>query len=328
MTASRLGVALALVLTGLAGTAAGAGRAGGPVLIGALTEAWGPTPAIIGLRDGLVVLGYRENEDFAIGVRFTQGTADPKLLQDAARQLVERGAQVIVTGGGSLAPQAARTATRQVPIVFMGGSDPVGTGLVESFRRPGGNVTGIADLDVDLAPKRLQIFQELAPGMQRVLLPYDASSPGAAAQLEAHREAARRLGVTLVERPLRTQNQARDAMGAVRKGQVDGIFAPRTVSLNLPAFVLEAAAREGIPAMFHDAVWVERGGLASYSANIHEVGRQAARLVDRIIRGARPADIPVERATSFQLVINAATARSLDLAIPPPVLVRASRVIE
>jgi putative ABC transport system substrate-binding protein len=119
-----------------------------PILIGALTESWGPTPAILGLRDGLVELGYRENEHFMIGVRFTEGSADE--LPRAARQLVEGGADILVTGGGGAnEARALQQATDRVPIVFISGSDPVGTGLVQSYARPGGNVTGVADLDVD-----------------------------------------------------------------------------------------------------------------------------------------------------------------------------------
>ena len=326
----RFGVAVVVALAGagFVGVEPSAAQRGKLVLIGAITEAWGPTPTMVGLRDGLKELGYRENEHFAIGVRFTQGDASLEELQAAARQLVEGGAQLLVTGGGSSAARAAQLATREVPIVFLGGSDPVGMGIVESFSRPGGNVTGIADLDVDLSPKRLEIFRDLVPGMKRVVFPYDAGEPHAGAHLERHRRAAARLGVALVEIPLRTQDEARAALAAVRKGQADGIFAPRSVSLNIPAFVLEAATRSAIPAMFHDDVWVDQGGLASYSANGYEVGRQAARLVDRIIKGAKPRDLPVEQATHFNLVINLKRAKSLGLAVPPPVLLRAHRVIE
>jgi len=323
-----LGVIIALTVGGFIGSESGAGQHTSPVLIGALTEAWGPTPVIIGLRNGLVELGYRENEHFVIGIRFTQGDPDPTKLESAARELVRHGAHLIVTGGGPNAPKAAQMATRHIPIVFMGGSDPVGAGLVKSFARPGGNITGIADLDVDLAPKRLEIFRELVPDLKRVLFPYDPGEPNAAAHLAGHREAARHLGVTLIERPVRTQDEARDALARVHRGEVDGIFSPRSVSLNIPAFILEMTAIRAIPAMFHDSIWVDQGGLASYSANPHHVGRHAARLVDRIIKGARPADIPVERATRFDLVINVKTAKALGLAIPPSLLLRVDRVVE
>lgn len=314
-----------LMMAAPPGNAGGAQRTG-PVLIGALTESWGPTPAVVGLRDGLVALGYRENEDFVIGVRFTQG--DLAALPRAARELVQRGAEVIVTTGEVNAAKAAQMATGRVPIVFMGSSDPVALGLVQSFARPGGNITGIADLNVELAPKRIEIFREMVPHLKRVLLPYNASDAYGVAQLEALRDAARRLGITLLEKAVRTEREARAALAGVQKGEVEGILAPRSLSLNIPGFILEFAPRRAIPTMFDDPLWVERGGLASYSANYYRVGRQAARLVDKIIKGAKPADIPVEQPTRFELVVNLRTAKALDLTIPPSVLGRADRVIQ
>jgi putative ABC transport system substrate-binding protein len=298
-----------------------------PVLIGALSESWGPTPAIVGLRDGLVELGHRENEHFVIGVRFTEGDADE--LPRAARQLVERGADILVTGGGGAnEAKALQRATDRVPIVFISGSDPVGTGLVQSVARPGGNVTGVADLDIALAPKRLEIFREVVPGLKRVLFAYDAGDSYAVSQLERYREAARRLGLSLVERPVHTQDEARAALGRVRKSEVDGILSPRFLSLNIPGFIIEAGRRQAVPTMLHASFHVEQGGLVSYAANLHALGRHAARLVDRIIKGARPADIPVEQVARFELVINMKTAKTLGLVIPPSILLRADRLIE
>ena len=298
------------------------------IKIGALTESWGPTPAIVGLRDGLQELGYRENEHFVIGVRFTQGNAAE--LPAAARELVRHGVDLIVTTEADLAAKAAQTATDRLPIVFMGGSDPVGLGLVKSFARPGGNITGIASLDIELAPKRMEIFRELVPGLKRILFVYDAANPNVAAHhLGFHREGARRLGLTLVERPVRTEDEARAVITGARKGEIDGIFSPRFLSLNIPGFILEVASRpRGIPTMFHGSFFVERGGLASYSANTHEVGRQAARLVDRIIKGAKPADLPVEQPTKFELAINLKTAKALGLTIPSSLLLRADQLIQ
>lgn len=316
-----------LLLFGVPVDAASAEQRAKPFLIGALTESWGPTPAIVGLRDGLVELGYRENEDFLLGIRFTQGSAED--LPRAAHQLVERHADILVTGGGGTNEALAlRQATNRIPIVFMSGSDPVGSGLVKSFARPGGNVTGVADLDVELAPKRLEIFRELVPGLRRVLFAYDAGDPYAVSQLHRYREAARRLGLMLIERPVRTQAEARLVIANVRKSEVDGFLSPRFLSLNIPGFIIEAGLRQAVPTMLHASFHVEQGGLVSYAANLYELGRHAARLVDRIIKGARPADIPVEQATRFELVINMKTAKAIGLAIPPSVLQRADRLIE
>jgi putative ABC transport system substrate-binding protein len=314
-----------LALLGLAvtGTPAAAQRIN-PVRIGALSESWGPTPQIIGLRDGLKELGYREDVDFTIGVRFTQGNAAE--LPAAAQGLVRAGVTVIVAGETSNAAEAARDATSRVPIVFIGGSDPVGIGLVKSLARPGGNITGIADLDIELVPKRMELFRELVPALKRVLFVYDATTKLADSVVRVHRDAANRLGLALVERPVRSEDEAKAAIAGVRKGLGDGLLSPRLLSLNIPGYIQEA--RETVPTMQHSAFFVERGALASYAADQHELGRGAARLVDRILKGARPADVPVQQPTKFELVINVRTAKALGLAIPPALLLRADRLIQ
>jgi len=322
----RVLLVLGIVLT-LAGPMARATDAQSPrlVRIGALTESWGPTPSIAGLRDGLQDLGYRENETFVIGVRFTQGNVAE--LPEAARALVGHKVDLIVATGDHAA-KAAQMATTRIPIVFMGGSDPVGAGLVKSFARPGGNITGIADLELELVPKRMEIFRELIPGLKRVLLVYDATNAVAVSRLDVHRDAAHRLGLTLVEKPVRTEDEARSVISAVRKGEVDGIFAPRLLLLNIPGLILEIAPKRAIPTMFDDVFYVERAGLASYAANFYGLGRQAARLVDKILKGARPSDVPVEQPTKFELVINLKAAKALGITIPQSILGRADRVIE
>ena len=297
------------------------------VKIGALSESWGPTPAIVGLRDGLIDVGYRENEDFVIGVRFTEGR--PAELPMAARQLVERGADILVTGGGGVhEAKALQAATDRIPIVFMSGSDPVQAGLVQSMARPGGNVTGVTDLDVELAPKRLELLRELVPGVKRVLFPYTAADPLVASQLDGYRQAARLLNLILVERPVHSQPEAETVLRSVQKTDVGAILSPRYLSLNIPGFIVETGLRERIPTMLHASFHVEQGGLASYAADLHQLGRQSARLVQRIMKGARPADIPVERTTRFELVVNRKTAATIGLKIPPEVLLRVDRFID
>jgi putative ABC transport system substrate-binding protein len=313
----RLVFGLALAGSGLIGRNVPAQPAR-PVKIGALTESWGPTPAIVGLRDGLQELGHREDRDFTLGVRFTQGKAAD--LPAAARDLVRHGADVIVSTESGTAAKAAQMATNDIPIVFVGAGDPVGLGLVRSLARPGGNITGVADLDSDLVPKRMEIFRELVPGLKRILIPYDATNADAMAQLAVIREAARRLDLTLVERPLRSEAEAHSVITGLRKGQADGILSLRFLSWNISGFILEVAPRGIMPTMFHIPFFVERGGLASYSANTHELGKQAARLVDKILKGTKPADLPVEQPTKFELVINLKTAQALGITIPPTLL--------
>jgi putative ABC transport system substrate-binding protein len=294
--------------------------------IGALTESWGPTPSIVGLRDGLQELGYREDKDFTIGVRFTEGKVAE--LPAAARDLVRHRVDVIVATESGPAAKAAQAATNQIPIVVIGSGDPVELGLVRSLARPGGNITGVADLDVQLVPKRMEVFRDLIPGLKRVLVPYDATNSAAVAQLAVHREAALRLGLALVERPVRHEEEARATITGLRKGDADGIFSLRFLTSNIPGFILEVASRGVMPTMFTSGFFVERGGLASYAASTYELGKQAARMVDKILKGTRPAELPVEQSTKFELVINLKAAKALGLTIPPSVLQRVDRFIQ
>jgi putative ABC transport system substrate-binding protein len=261
-----------------------------------------------------------------IGVRFTQGNAAE--LPVAARDLVRHAVDIIVASGGGSAAKAAQAASQRIPIVFAGVSDPVGWGLVKSFAHPGGNLTGIADLETEVAPKRLEIFREIVPGLKRVLVVYDATNADAVEKLAIYRDAALRLGLVLLERPVHSEQEAQATLAGTRKVEADGYLAPRVPSLNIPGLIREVASKQAVPAMFHDPFFVEQGGLASYSANDHELGRQAARLVDKILKGAQPADLPVEQPTKFELVINAKTATALGIMIPPSILLRADRVIE
>ena len=219
-------------------------------------------------------------------------------------------------------------ATTRIPIVFSGVSDPVGLGLIQSFARPGGNITGVTDLQPELGPKRLELFHEIVPGLKRVLFVHDAADATAVAGARVDRDAAHRLGIVLVEKVVRTEEEAQAALAQVRKGEVDGILQPHSGSLNIPGFILEAAPQQAIPTMFGGAAfWVERGALASYGPDFHETGRQAARLVDKILKGANPAEIPVEVNTKIEFVINLKVAKTLGLTIAPEVLYRANRII-
>jgi len=296
------------------------------IKIGALTESWGPTPAIVGLRDGLQELGYRENQDFAIGVRFVQGNLAE--LPEAARTLTRQGVDVIVTSGGDHSTRAAQQATATIPIVFLEAADPVGAGFVKSLARPGGNITGLADLGLELVPKGLEIFRELIPRLRRVLLVYDATNDFTVSQLPVYRDAAQRLGLMLVERPVRTEDEARSVISAIKKSEIDGIFSPRVLSQNIPGLILEIAPKRGIPTMFETPFYVERAGLASYGADKYALGRQAARLVDKILKGGKPGDIPVEQATKFELAINLKAAKALGIVIPQSMVLRADRLIQ
>jgi putative ABC transport system substrate-binding protein len=295
-----------------------------PIKIGALTDSWGPTPGMVGLRDGLEKLGYRENKDFVIGVRFTQG--DVAALPEAARELVQQGVDILFSSNPASA-KAAQMATNRIPIVFYGAGDPIGLGLIQSFARPGGNITGVTNLDLELDTKRLEVLKEMIPGLKRVLFSYDPSEAFSVAQAKNYRDTARLLDIILIEKPVRTQEEAQATFASIRRSEVHGIVVPRSLSFNIPGFALEATSRQGIPTMFFTIWHVENGGLASYGANFHESGRMAARLVDKIIKGAKPSEIPVEVNHNIEFVVNLKVAKALGIKIAPEALYRANRVI-
>lgn len=297
-----------------------------PFRIGVLTSSWGPTESTVGLRDGLLELGYREDKDFVIGVRFTQG--DLAALPMAARELVQQGVDLIFTAPEINAAKAAQLATTQIPIVFASVGDPLQAGLVKSFARPGGNTTGVTDLSHALGAKRLEVFQELIPTMQHVLFPYDASDAASVAEAAVYRDAARRLGIELVELGYRTPEAAQKSLSQLGKDKVDGVLAPRCCSFNLPGLILEAAAKQKIPTMFRTSFYpTHLSALASYGSNGDETGKQVARLVDKIIKGATPAELPVEVNAKIEFIINLKAAKALGLSIAPELLYRADRLI-
>jgi putative ABC transport system substrate-binding protein len=303
---------------------AGAAERTKPIRIGALTDSWGPTPGLVGLRDGLTDLGYRENQDFVIGVRFTEGKiAD---LPKAARELVKQGIDILFTNNPAPA-QAAQKATKTIPIVFYGAGDPIGLGLIQSFPHPGSNITGVTDLDLELDTKRLEIFKEMVPGLARVLFPYDKAETFSVAQAKIYRESARRLKILLNEKAVLTQKEAQAAFDDISKRDVHGIVVPRSLSFNIPGLALEATSRQRIPTMFFGPWYVEQGGLASYGPNFYQSGRQAARLVDKILKGTNPGEIPVEVNNNIEFVINLKVATALEIKIVPEALYKATRVI-
>jgi putative ABC transport system substrate-binding protein len=295
-----------------------------PIKIGVLTDSWGPTPGVVGLRDGLAKLGHRENKDFVIGIRFTQG--DVAALPAAARDLVQQGVDVLFTANPAAA-KAAQAVTKKIPIVFYGAADPIGLGLIQSFAHPGGNITGITDIDLELDGKRLEVLKEMIPGLKRVMFSYDASETFSRAQAKNFRDTARQLAITLIEKPVRTQEEAQATFASIRRSDVHGIVVPRSLSFNIPGFAMEATSRQRIPTMFFTSWYVENGGLASYGSNIHESGRMSARLVDKIIKGEKPAEIPVEVNQHIEFVVNLKVAKASRIQIAPEALYKANRII-
>jgi ABC-type uncharacterized transport system substrate-binding protein len=295
-----------------------------PVRIGVLTDSWGPTPGVVGLRDGLKELGYRENQDFVIGVRFTQGNI--AALPEAARDLVNQRVDILFTNNPAPA-KAAQMATNRIPIVFYGAGDPIGLGLIKSFAHPGGNITGVTDLDLQLDSKRLEIFKELIPGLTRVLFPYDKNEAFSVAQAKSFRDSARRLKITLIEKALATQKEAQATFDDIKKNEVHGIIVPRSLSFNIPGLAVEATSQKRIATMFFGPWYVDEGGLASYGPDFYQSGHQAARLVDKILKGTDPREIPVEVNNKIEFVVNLKVATALGIKVAPDALYKATRVI-
>jgi putative ABC transport system substrate-binding protein len=302
----------------------GAAERSAPLRIGVLTEGFGPTQGAVGLRDGLHALGYRENRDFVIGVRFTQG--DTSALPAAAKSLIQQKVDILFAAGRNPA-KAAQMATSQVPIVFAGGGDPVGFGLIQSFARPGRNITGVTDLDLELAPKRFEIFKEMIAGLKRVLFPYNATDAYSASEAKTYRDTAVHLKIELVEKAVRTEDEAKTVLAKLNKGDLHGILSPRPMTSNIPGYVRDAGAQSSMPTMFSSTFFAENGGLASYTPDTYESGRMAARLVNKILKGEKPGEIPVEVNNKIELVINLKVANELRIKIAPDALSRANRVI-
>jgi putative ABC transport system substrate-binding protein len=227
------------------------------------------------------------------------------------------------------AAQAAKNATRTIPIVMLPLGDPVGTGLVDSLARPGGNVTGLSQMAPGLAAKRLDLLKEAVPRISRVLVLSYPLDPIAALQIKELRNAARSLGVKLHVRDIRTADDLPAAFDAGAKESAEGLLTTiESIFASNRARVIELAAQHRLPAIYHLRLFVDAGGLMAYAASRPDLYARAAVYVDRILKGAKPADLPVEQPTKFELAINAKTAKALGLTIPQSLLLRADQVID
>ena len=285
-------------------------------------------PWLAAFRDGLRQLGYVEGENLVLEQRYAAGHIDrlPALAAELARLKVD----VLVTAPAGSAV-AARKVTSTIPIVFMGEPDPVGTGLVASLARPGGNVTGLADAHGDLVPKRLGLLQQVVPSLARVGVLWNPSNVSTAPQLKTVRAAAPALGLAVV--PVGVKGPGRDdldrAFTTIAKERVGGLLVVGDSTLGVQRTrIAELAIEQRLPTSGSHRGWAEGGLLMSYGTDFVALFRHGAVVVDKILKGASPATLPVEQPTKFELVINAKTARAIGLAIPPSVLVRADAVIQ
>ena len=256
---------------------------------------------------------------------YTEGMADR--VPNLAAELVQRKIDVILVTG-TPATQAAKNATKTIPIVMINVTDPVGTGLVASLAHPGGNVTGLSNLYEDVGGKQLELLKEAFPKISRVAVLWDSANPGNALSLGKMKVAAETLRITLQPLEIHGPDDLELALSAIKKEHISALSALRNaVTNNYRPRIVDFAAKSRLPAMYPDREFVEVGGLMSYGPNFADLFRRAATYVDKILKGAKPADIPVEQPTKFELVINLKTAKALNLTIPQTVLYRADKVI-
>ena len=279
-----------------------------------------------GFRQGLKETGYVERENVTIEYRWAENQIDR--LPELAADLVRRQVAVIVASGGSTL--AAKAATTTIPIVFLSGEDPVGLGLVASLARPGGNLTGINFFNTELTTKRLELLRELVPGAKRVAVlinPVDAINSDST--LRAIELVARTIGLQTQILTASTSREIDAAFATIGRDRPDAVFVGQTAFLNSRRVQLaQLAARHMVPASYAGREFTEVGGLMSYASDIADAYRQVGIYTGRILKGAKPAELPVVQANKFEFVINASTARLLGLDVPAQLLARIDEVIE
>ena len=274
----------------------------------------------------LVELGYVEGKNVVIERRSAEGNAE--LLAGLAADLVRQQVDVIVTAG-TPAGFAAKKATSTIPIVLGANSDPVGVGLVASLARPGGNTTGNSLMAPDLSAKRLEILHALAPEISRIAILWDSSNPGMAERVRETKIAADQSHVLLHTVGQRNLNELDTAFADLLNARPDALLVTAEAFTRQHLVrILDFANNNKIPAMFEDSSYVAAGGLMSYGPDYQDVFRKAAVFVDKILKGAKPADLPIEQPTKFELAINLKTAKAIGLSIPPTLLTTADKVIE
>ncbi len=290
--------------------------------IGLLADAtsWEP------LRQGLRDLGYVEGKSIAFEKRSSQGRNER--FPELAFELVRLNVNIIVTWG-TPATLAAKQATTTIPIVMAAAGDPVRSGVVSSLAHPGGNVTGLTVLGPGLAAKRLELLKEAVPDTARVAFLWNPANPDQRASFNEVQAGARALGVRVQSVEARTGEELEHALAAIKRDRPAALLMTAdNLHQRYIGRIVAFASETRLPAMYQLKEAVERGGLMSYGASLPDLGRRAAYYVGRILKGAKPADLPVEQPTKFELVVNLKTAKALGLTIPPVVLTRADEIIE
>ncbi len=283
------------------------------------------TPRLEAFREGLREQGYIEGQNIIVEYRYAE--AKKGLLPSLAAELVDLKVDVIAAIGPAAA-RAAKNATRTIPIVFGASVDPVAEGFVASLGRPGGNITGVARIPSELAGKKLELLKETVPRVSRVAFFWNPETHGL--RLKELEIAARSLQVELLPVEFRGLDDLDSAFQAVSKGRVDALMIPAGFSLDVSGRkrIVDFAANNRLPSMVPARPWAEAGGLMSYASPILDLYRRAGFYVGKILKGASPADLPVERPTKFELIINLKTAKKLGITIPPTLLLQATKVIK
>jgi len=326
MTAPRFAFTGLLILAFLAAPLAVWAQQARVYRIGVVLQGGSYSAAVDGLRDGLKELGFQEGKQFVLQVRDAKG--DLKAVETAATNLEGEKVDLIWTLATSTT-LAVKRATKSVPIVFYAGADPVAVGLVASFRKPGGRLTGVHGQFSDLTAKRLELLKEMAPRIRRVLALYNPDNPVAQRSAKMARDAARQLKVELVERPVASVEELRTALRMLKPGEVDAFaYVADAMVTSQAQLVIDAAKAKRLPIIFSDKESVVKGALASYGESYYTIGRLSAKHVQRVLLGANPGDLPVEQLDRLHFVINLKTAKALGLTIPQSVLARADEIIE
>ena len=277
-------------------------------------------------RQGLRELGYVEGKNIIIDWRYAQGKTER--LPDLAAELVRLNVDVIVTGGPAV-NRFAKEATHTIPIILAFDNDPVGNGFAASLARPGGNITGLSTHYPEISGKQLELLKDIIPRLSRVAVLGNSTVPGNAQALRETERAAGVFGVKLQYVEIENPEEIESAFRAARKGHADAVLVlgSQVVTSHAKQFA-ELAAKSQLPAIYWSPEFVEAGGLMTYSVSITDLFRRAATYVDKILKGAKPAELPVEQPTKFELIINLKAAKQIGLTIPPNVLLRADKVIK
>jgi ABC-type uncharacterized transport system substrate-binding protein len=287
------------------------------------------SPRSEGIRAALRELGYIEGQNIAIEFRHAEGKPDryPELVAE----LVGLKVDLILVAGGTTPIRAAKNATKTIPVIMTGtGLDPVKAGLVVSLARPGGNVTGLTTLNTELGGKRLELLKEAVPKLARVGVLHNPDNPGASREVkEDLPPAARALGLTLRTWEVRAVADFDRVFAAINKDHPDGLYVPLAGSVlrSNVRRITDFASKSRLPSLYDETTALEAGGLISYGADVAHSYQRVAYYVDRILKGAKPADLPVEQPTKFELVINLKTAKQIGVTIPPDLLARATKII-